>query len=309
MRDRFRWTLQRFCWVSVLRAGPAASEPDPRRRRRTGDSQDRARNIWRPWRAATPKRFSGSGRPMATSWTSKAARIRLAKLIAHETQAATPTEPKPEVKVTATSIRFLTADVAIEDGTSEVSPAGLAEGLPPLGGRFSVIWVKQDGKWRLASLREMRAEPPATAAQLDDLDWMTGEWSGTQRRNQDRGFGPLERDAHLSACATSRVIQRQQRGLQRAQRIGWDPLTHKIKSWVFDGKRRPRRGDLDEVGAIPGSCKPAACSATVSNHFDQRLYARLARISFSWKSIGATDRPIEPGPELNIKLTRKPAAP
>jgi uncharacterized protein (TIGR02246 family) len=153
-----------------------------------------------------------------------------AELVA-EAAAAAGRGAKPEVKLTASKVRFLTDDVAIEDGTSEVTPPG-AKGAPPLRGRFHAIWVKQSGRWKLASLREVPIEPP-TGGRLSDLGWMVGTWKAEQGNSTlevDVRWNPtgtyLLRD--LKAVHDGRVV------FQGQQRVGWDPLTRKLKSWSFD---------------------------------------------------------------------------
>ena len=96
------------------------------------------------------------------------------ELIAQATDAAKG--PRPTIKLDQTSIRFLTPESAIEDGTSEVTRDPNAS---PVRGAFSAAWVKQGGKWKLASVRESRVEspPPAPAgSHLQQLEWMVGKW-------------------------------------------------------------------------------------------------------------------------------------
>ena len=50
---------------------------------------------------------------------------------------------RPEVKLSETSLRFLTDDVAVEDGTVE----GRLAGGEAQAGRFSATWVRADGAW------------------------------------------------------------------------------------------------------------------------------------------------------------------
>ena len=69
------------------------------------------------------------------------------------------------MKVTASDIRFLTADVALEDGTSEVVWRA-TQHAPPDRGHYHAVWVREDGRWRLASLCEVPLTLPATAATL-----------------------------------------------------------------------------------------------------------------------------------------------
>ena len=52
-----------------------------------------------------------------------------------------------KAKITLTSRRFVTADVAIDDGTWEVM-GDLPEGAPKKG-RYTTVLSKRDGKWRI----------------------------------------------------------------------------------------------------------------------------------------------------------------
>jgi hypothetical protein len=114
-------------------------------------------------------------------------------LIAEAVQSAAGGQ-RPQVKLVESGIRFLTDDVAIEDGTSEASNANLK--LLPARGRFSAIWVKNAGRWRLASLREARLDASTAPAQLSDLAWMVGQWSARS------GETSLEVSANWNATET-----------------------------------------------------------------------------------------------------------
>jgi len=150
--------------------------------------------------------------------------------------------PRPDFKINDTSLRFVTDDVAVEDGTVEVR---LADGGAPLVGRFTAVWTRTDGGWKLAALREARGPEPAGAALLEELDWMVGDWHVVQdghdaaaapdrapdvdmtvRWNDRRTY--LLREMTVSAAAAGGTP------LVISQRIGWDPLSRRIRSWAFD---------------------------------------------------------------------------
>lgn len=138
---------------------------------------------------------------------------------------------QPASKVTASRIRFLTDEVAIEDGTSEIVSA---EGQPATRtiGHYHATWVKQDGRWRLANLCEL-PDSPAGATDLAQLAWMIGTWTAEQDgvllevRSQWNATGTfLLRD--LKGIREGATV------LRGTQRFGWDPAQGKIKSWSFD---------------------------------------------------------------------------
>jgi len=132
-------------------------------------------------------------------------------------------------RIIESTIRFLTADVAIEDGVSEVS--GDEPGEPVEVGQFHATWVKQDGRWRLGSLSESRLDE-IEPARLTDLGWMTGHWSAASDKDQ------FHLHARWNATGTyllrDTTIERDGATVfHSTQRIGRDPLTGKLRSWSF----------------------------------------------------------------------------
>jgi hypothetical protein len=154
--------------------------------------------------------------------------------------------PRPEIRVGETRLRLITADVVIEDGSVDVVLPG---STAPLEGRFSAIWVKQGGAWKLAGIREAERPPAQGGEMLDDLDWMVGAWTlvpedgaakdavpamrMTARWDAGRMF--LVRDIRLE----SRTAAGEPVTVDVQQRIGWDPLSGRVRSWSFssDGTR------------------------------------------------------------------------
>ena len=153
---------------------------------------------------------------------------------------------RPEVRVGETRLRLLTPDVALEDGSVDVVVPGTKT---PLVGWFSAIWVKQDGVWKLAGIREAERPPADGPDALEDLDWMVGEWTLVPADGEARPAMPamemsvrwdagrmfLVRDVRLTAADTA--AEPATVGVQ--QRIGWDPLVGRVRSWSFatDGTR------------------------------------------------------------------------
>ena len=214
---------------------------------------------------------------------------------------------KPTVTVHS-SIRFLTADSAVEDGTADATwPA--KDARTPARGQFSAMWVKRQGKWLLASLREGRANsppPPLSAhAQLAELEWMIGQWSGS---TVDRTF-----DMSVNWNSTGTYLIRELRVtvkgnvvLAANQRIGWDPATHQIKAWTFDASG----GHGEGVWTKQGNSWVAQATAVLADGkrtSNTNTYSFDGKNTIIWKSSGA--RPGESAPNQEIKLVRKAPAP
>jgi uncharacterized protein (TIGR02246 family) len=148
-------------------------------------------------------------------------------------------ELRPTLNIQETSLRFLTAAVALEDGTVEVLFPGAAA---PMTGRFSAVWVKQDGTWLLAALREDSLGEPSGPEQLADLDWMTGVWAVTNNMAAGVGEGDAQPEITVTGRWNSsktflirdmRVRSEGRVVLHVTQRVGWDSLHKQIRGWVF----------------------------------------------------------------------------
>jgi hypothetical protein len=156
-----------------------------------------------------------------------------------------PQADQPAVRVGETRLRVIAPNVAVEDGAMDVVLPGTSTPLP---GTFTALWVKQGDAWKLAGVREAERPIVADASSVEDLDWMVGEWvlepaDGAKNEQAgsmemtvrwDAGRTFLVREARLTPPenAGEPVVELQ-------QRIGWDPLVGRIRSWSFstDGSR------------------------------------------------------------------------
>ena len=139
-----------------------------------------------------------------------------------------------KLRVDVKSVRFVTPDLVIEDGTSSVIPA---DGSPPNQGRYTNVHVKKGGQWALQSVREAPYTPPGNYEHLHGLDWAVGEWV-------DEGDGPeIDRvtfewtDDGNFLISTQDVTVKDTVVSRATEWIGWDPATSQIRSrsFVSDG--------------------------------------------------------------------------
>jgi len=149
--------------------------------------------------------------------------------------------PGQTIEIDVESIRFLGPDVAKEEGRERVHPASSSKssGSGPVGvavpqfGRYTVLYVRQEGRWLQSSVREHADRQITPHQQLEPLTWLLGDWVdeggasvvfSTARWSDDGSF--LLREFTIQVAGRPET-----KGMQR---IGWDPLTKQIISWAFD---------------------------------------------------------------------------
>jgi uncharacterized protein (TIGR02246 family) len=129
-----------------------------------------------------------------------------------------------------TSLRVASPDLALEDGLTEVVPA---DGGAPSAARYSVVHVKQDGEWRMESVREAIAVPPNNTGHLEGLDFLIGEWA----EDVDKGGSAKASyswDANQNFILnTFDVTMKDVSVASGTQFIGWDPAAKKARAWSF----------------------------------------------------------------------------
>jgi uncharacterized protein (TIGR02246 family) len=260
----------------------------------------------------------GDGRALAALWTADGDIIdgQGAVLQGRATVAATvkpaADAPATSFKIGDTKIRFLTDVVALEDGTVTVDVPGLAS---PLKGRFSATWVREADGWKIAALREDRLDAPAGGETLADLDWMVGDWvvvddragkpaaegpekpaiEMTVRWNAKRTF--LLRDVKIPAPGDDADA------LHVTQRIGWDPLSRQIRSWVFSSDG----GHGEAVWERDGDSWVARTTAVLpdgSQTSSLNIYTFDGKNRCAWRSL-PTHVGGEHTPPVNMTMIRK----
>lgn len=135
-----------------------------------------------------------------------------------------------KLAIHVTSLKQVTPDVILEDGISEVTPAG---GGFPIATQFSAVLVKQDGKWYLQSVHEMEPQPPSNADYLVDLEWLIGEWTGENQKGESASaiYEWAENDNFIVSTFATTVDGDPVAG--GTQWIGWDAVDKQVRSWSF----------------------------------------------------------------------------
>jgi uncharacterized protein (TIGR02246 family) len=136
-----------------------------------------------------------------------------------------------KVRIESESIRFITPDVAIEKGVSEVlSP----DGSPPSRARYTNVHVKKDGQWFLSSVEDAAYTPPSNIEHMRDLSWALGDWMSDPSKPQAEHLSVTWADTHNFIIAKHTTSARGVAVAGATQWIGWDPLAKNFHSWMFD---------------------------------------------------------------------------
>jgi len=154
-------------------------------------------------------------------------------------------EPEGMIALNVDAIRVLGPDTAVEDGSSAVTATPQAA---PILGRYTVVHVKRDGVWQMASVRELKAEPAAAADPLADLAWMVGTWHAEHLgAEMEIDVRWLANKAFVEATYSQRVGETVTP--TATQIIGMNPGTGRIMSWMFSGDRGVATGDWTSTDA------------------------------------------------------------
>jgi uncharacterized protein (TIGR02246 family) len=140
-------------------------------------------------------------------------------------------DKRDELSVEFDSLRFLGADVAIEEGTASLSTVA---DTPPVINRYSVIYARQGGRWLHARIRD---EPPDDDPhdRLLDLDWMLGEWVNESDDAVVRTTCAWSKDGNFLLRDFDVKVEGRI-ALTGTQRIGWDAQREQFRTWVFDDR-------------------------------------------------------------------------
>jgi uncharacterized protein (TIGR02246 family) len=135
-----------------------------------------------------------------------------------------------KLTIHVTSDKQVTPDVVLEDGITEVTPAG---GGPGTAARFSAVLVKKDGEWYLQSVHDALVHAPSNAEHLEDIEWLIGEWTGEAEKGESSTASyewAENQNFIVSSFATTLDGVAVVGGTQW---IGWDAVEKRIRSWSF----------------------------------------------------------------------------
>ncbi len=136
-----------------------------------------------------------------------------------------------KLRIEVLGLKFVTDNVAIEDGTTTTITS---DGAPPSRARYTVVHVKQDGKWLLSSVRDAPYAAPSNQEHFRGLEWIIGDWAADAAKGETArvAFAYTDSQNFITSSFTTTFKNVMIGG--GTQWIGYDPLAKGLRSWTFE---------------------------------------------------------------------------
>jgi uncharacterized protein (TIGR02246 family) len=210
--------------------------------------------------------------------------------------------PKAKLQINIESLRLLSPTTAIEEGVSMVEvPPGSAT-----VGRYMAIHVLADGKWQMASVRDVLLAMDVAGQNAADLDWLIGTWVAEEHGSKHEsvcswvsGHAFVKRD-----FTTTLFDGTQSSGVQM---IGWNPQAGYVQSWTFspDGGHSVGAWTPTENGWAAQTQGMTGDGITTTS---TNLMRRLDDNAYVWMSVDRTVGGVAIPDTDEVVLKRQPAA-
>lgn len=150
--------------------------------------------------------------------------------IAGQFEALFASSPDLKLAVDVQSVRFVSPNVAVENGTASF----LSPDADPELVTYSAVYVRRSDEWLLDRVTdESRLVTDERSNRLLELQWMIGEWEDRDENatistecNWTKSRSFITRQFGVSIGDQVRMS-----GMQI---IGWDPVHEHVRSWTYD---------------------------------------------------------------------------
>jgi len=208
-----------------------------------------------------------------------------------------------KLRVDIQSLRFPTADTAVEDGVTSVMSD---ESPVPSRARYTNYLIKIDGKWMIESVRELPYQEPNNYEYLRSLEWIVGEWvEDTTSPHASRALFDWSADQNYILCL--RAVSVKDIMLDNgSQRIGWDPANKVIRSWSFEADGGFGHGVWQRSGDNTWTVKNAATLRSGSTLTSTNTITRVDIDNVTWQATEQKldGQPIADSPVIKMKRVK-----
>jgi uncharacterized protein (TIGR02246 family) len=189
--------------------------------------------------------------------------------------------------------RFPSRDSAIQEGTLSAH----AERGESSSKRFSIMCLREDGKWLLAFIKEW----PDEDEDLKDLDWLIGTWSA--KRGEQEVRTKYEWFGNKSFIKAEFTIQGKEKAVSGIQMIGLDPTTGDMRTWIFEANGGFGEGTVEREGnkwIFESSTNMTDGSVLEAKN----ILVQVNKDTFTWQPINLTVDGVQYGNLPPVKITR-----
>ena len=210
-----------------------------------------------------------------------------------------------KLQILVLSLRVIGEGFALVDAIAAVKPQATTTAGEPA---FHLVLVKRDDRWLIESARDTISRVSRQTQQLKELEWLVGDWA--EEGTRESGVS-----VHSTCDWTigDRYLIRKfsaegKNGLVRGgtEVIGWDPRTHRIRSWMFDSD-----GSFGEsVWTRDGNRWIVKHTGTLADGSDASVTLIVTPVDADTVTVQSKDHVVngEKQPDLpEVKLKRRPA--
>jgi len=202
--------------------------------------------------------------------------------------------PKHKVTVETDSLRFLSRDTAMEEGTMTVARGNDEPGAF----RYVALLVREDGKWQIGVLRNDESDD----AELRDLDWLIGHWEAKgPEASAETTYEWVGNKAFIRSQFT---VKQKDKSVTGTQMIGLDPNTGELRIWTFEADGGYGEGTCVRDGkkwVFSTSATLADGSAMTATN----ILTQVNHDTFTWQPVNLTIDGEPVGNLPPVKVTRK----
>ncbi len=143
--------------------------------------------------------------------------------------------PGRTLQLHSASRKFLSPQVAMDDGILELTSADGEK----VGGRYTVVWTKVDGKWLIRSARDIPIEVEVPEAEvqtqpLEELAWLVGKWEAKTDEYGIELTGDWTLDKNF--LVQTFHVKSSDEDFRVVTYIAFDPSEGQFRSWFFDSR-------------------------------------------------------------------------
>lgn len=213
--------------------------------------------------------------------------------------------PGNQLDIDIDTIRFVSPSVAIEDGTTTLSrPEGTATNYS----HYTTTHVKTAGKWLAASVREHAPKDRREhRAQLQQLAWLLGDWID-EDDDSIVEFSCQAVDNGNFLLRQFTVKTAGEEAMSGTQRIGWDPVSSKLRAWVFDSEGGYGEGTWHRDGDN-WVLKTTGVTADGQTASGTSIYTFVSEHIMTWQAVDHEIAGVQLPDSEVVTIVRKPPPP